>query len=109
MGSAGAVNGIIGSERGRPDIDFCVWIDLRKMQKTAPVVVVTVADHHRVHQGQIDPQLLRVAGKQVRLSRIHEQAVMLCFDIEAEAVLIAAAFRARGVFRQIDNTHFLLL
>ena len=78
------------------------------MQKTPSMIIMSVADHYRIHQGQIDPQLVRIVGKQVRLSCIHEQAVMLRFNIEAQAVLIAAAFRARGIFRQIDNTHFLL-
>ena len=103
------VYGVIFSKCRCLHIDLCVRIDFGKWQDSTSVVIVPVTEHYSIHLCQVHAELLSVLYKQVRLTRIHKQFVMLCLDIKAQAVFKPAPRCAFRILRKVDNTHACLL
>ena len=103
------VYGVIFSKCRCLHIDLCVRIDFGKWQDSTSVVIVPVTEHYSIHLCQVHAELLSVFYKQVRLTRIHKQFVMLCLDIKAQAVFKPAPRCAFRILRKVDNTHACLL
>ena len=91
VGLSGFVHRIVFAKGRFRDINLCIRVDLRKGQNTAAVVIVTMAEYNCIHFRKVDPKLFSIFNKQIRLSGIHEQLMLLRLNIKAQAVLNAAA------------------
>ena len=80
-------------------------IQLGKSQKTARMVVVSVAQDGHINRPQIDAQPFGVAERFVRRPRIDENLVRNGLDRERQPMRRNTFLRPRRIFNQVDDFH----
>lgn len=78
---------------------------LRKRQYTSRVVVVTVAEYHRIHRGQVDPEDLRILHDSVGLSCVEQQPVLLSLNVNGQPVLGDTVLVSAGILNKRYDFH----
>ena len=80
-------------------------IQLGKSEKTARMVVVSVAQDGHINRPQIDAQPFGVVEYLVRRPRIDENLVRNGLDRERQPMRRDTSLRLRRVFNQVDDSH----
>lgn len=94
---------IFRMKRGRMDVHLGLPGTLKHCVKSSGVVVVTVADSHRLKLAQMDSKVARVFGQHLALSGVKEKAPAIRVDPEREPMLAQEPCATHGIFCNNDN------
>ena len=86
-------------------IDLRPGRQFRQAQEAPGVVVVAVAEHHRVHPGEVQSQGGGIVRKGAGGTGVQQQSVAGGLDVETQPVFMGAPRRAGGVLDERDDPH----